>query len=487
MKKLIIQGSLAFAFAVWVVLNWPALIALHLRWIIVDESYSIGYPVVAIALWLIFESRKSLLNIPIRPSLLAIGLFLLASTASLAAQLVQLQLLQQLMVPISLWLLIVAVAGWRFGRVLLFPFLLIYIAIPLWDVLVDPLRMVTVIVTQSVLHVAKIPAFVLGYQITLPDGIIMVADGCSGLNLLLSAVVVGALQFHLMVQPFWRRAAVATLAVMLGLIDNWIRVVAIVLVGHFSHMQSALVYHHGNFGWIVFAISLVPFFMAVRWLDHGDYVKPVDISISSSPALSAHTASYAAIAAAGGIALLALTLFIAQRERSATVLIAPAQAIPAQAMWLPQYEGYDQQQHWRVSVDAASFDISVLTYLHQTDTKKLIYFSNRIADEQHTLSVATVAVSDSLRINQTVIDAGGPRMVWWFYLIDSHVVTGGLAAKWHQLMELLRGNAGASLVTISTRCTSSSCSEFLSDDDVATPAVRGLLISWFTKLNIASR
>ncbi len=270
MKKLITLGSILLVFATWALLNGPALLSLHLRWTQLDEAYAIGYPVVAIFIWLIFERRTALSSSRIKPSSVAVIFFLAMHWLVLSARLVQFQLLQQLIAPASLWLLLVAMAGWRVGRIVLFPFLLSYAAIPLWDVLIGPLRGLTVYVTQHALNVANVPALIEGYLITLPDGQIMVADGCSGLNLLLAATVIGLVQFHVMVQsPQWKRCAALALAVMLGIVDNWIRVSIIVLVGHFSHMQSSLVYHHGNFGWVVFVVSLVPYFVAVSWLERG--------------------------------------------------------------------------------------------------------------------------------------------------------------------------------------------------------------------------
>ncbi len=119
----------------------------------------------------------------------------------------------------------------------------------------------------------------------------------------------------------------------------------------------------------------------------------------------------------------------------------------------------------------------MLTYTRQTDTKKLIYYTNRIAEEGQTIIPTTTATIDQLRINKTVIDASGRRVVWWFYLIDDRVVTSGVSAKWHQLTGLLRGNQHASLVAVSTRCIAADCSDILRDGAVPF-GVRRLLTDW---------
>lgn len=483
MKKLIALGSILLAFATWALLNWPALVSLHLRWAKLDEPYAIGYLVVAIVIWLIVERRTALLGCRIKPSRVAVIFFLLAALIGLSARLVQFQLLQQLIVPLSLWLLIVAIAGWSVGRIVLFPFLLLYASIPLWDALVDSLRWLTVYVTQRALSFVGVPAYIQGFLITLPDGKIMVADGCSGLNLLLAATVIGLVQFHMMVQwQLWRRWAALVLAIILGVVDNWIRVTIIVLVGHFSHMQNALVYHHGNFGWAVFVVSLIPYFIAVRGLERGPRLARSPIAVPAQITMSSMAvAAHAASVALGLVLLLAIKVFLEHRTGNALPLPAPPQATELESEWMPNYTGFDERRSWRVYADGNNYEILALTYMRQTDNKKLIYYSNRIADEQQIITAPTIAAIDRWRIKETVIEAGSRRVVWWFYLIDNRIVTGGVSAKWHQLMGLLRGNQQVSLVTVSARCVASDCSDILRDGSIPV-GIRSVLNNWIADI-----
>jgi exosortase len=457
---------------------------LHSRWLKFDEPYAIGYLVCAIAIWLIVEQRKPILSAVVSPSVGAGLLFLLSAAMSLAARLVQFQLLQQLMMPVSLWLLIVCLLGWRIGRLLLFPLAMIYLAIPIWDALVPPLRWFTVAITQRALVLLGVPAYVAGYEITLPAGKIIVEDGCSGLNLFMASVVVGSLQFYLMAQRLWRRAAVLLAAIVIGVVDNWVRVITIVLVGHFTEMRSSLVHHHVNFGWAVFVGGLVPFFVVVRWFERGGRTISAPASAAIRDALPyQRIALYGAGVALVGAILLSATTVLEQRVAQPMAWPAPPLALSTQAEWLPLYIGYDQQQAWRVNLDGASYQVLVLTYLHQSVDKKLIYYSNRIADERHTRVTERFMASASLPVNQSIIDANGARVVWWFYLIDHRVITGGVAAKWRQLIGLLRGDQAASLVAISTQCLAADCSDILQSDRGAL-GVRKLLYDWLPLLGI---
>ena len=112
-----------------------------------------------------------------------------------------------------------------------------------------------------------IPALIDGYRIVLPSGTLVVADGCAGLNYLLVSLVIGSYFAYISYSRWRYRLLVCLLAVLTALIGNWVRVFALVLIGYYSEMESSLVYNHGFFGWVVFAVFIILyFFLVVRFL-----------------------------------------------------------------------------------------------------------------------------------------------------------------------------------------------------------------------------
>ncbi|RYY02688.1 MAG: exosortase/archaeosortase family protein [Gammaproteobacteria bacterium] len=49
-----------------------------------------------------------------------------------------------------------------------------------------------------------------------------------------------------------------TVGAFLGLLTNWVRIITLVIVGYKTNMQSSLMHDHETFGWILFAIIILP-------------------------------------------------------------------------------------------------------------------------------------------------------------------------------------------------------------------------------------
>lgn len=459
-----------FAALAWMFCNKAALLSLHQRWTQFDQAYALGYPAIGLAIWWLTRHRKILHEKNRGPFWPALVLLAGALLAGIAGTLMQLQLLSQLAALASLLFIILLSCGWRVASALLFPAALLLLAIPLWDFLVDPLRGMTVWFTQHVLDWLHIPAFVDGYFITLPAGVVEVADGCSGLNLLLAMALVGLMFVESHLTPVRRRFGIFLLALMVGLIDNWVRVLLLVLIAHFTDMQSELVQHHGNFGWWVFAIGLLPYFWLATRLEgrgHSASVVAVDAS-SRSNAKSRYLAPLVA-----GVLMLMVWMGgeqLQQHRGSAMKGIeVPLAATQAPAQWLAEYHGHDVVQTWRVPMDGRVFELTAMTYVEQRADKKLIYYSNRIAGEGRSRYAGRVELAPGYLVNTALLDDGGRRQVWWFWWVDGSTSTSALRTKLLQLRAMLLGDPSAALITLSAPCDNQAdCMQTLADPDAAT-------------------
>lgn len=441
----------------WTLFNWPALQSLHDKWTHLDEAYAVGYPAVILAVWWIAR-HWAVLRQRCQARSLAIALLLLVVVllAGGAARLVQLMVLQQIAALVSLWLILVVALGWSVGRFLLFPFALLALGVPVWDFLIDPLRAMTVWFTQHLLDLLNIPAHVDGFLISLPAGIIEVAGGCSGLNLLLAMMLVGLMFAESHHLPRMRRVAIVLLAAVFGVLDNWLRVFLLVLIAHQTQMQSSLVYHHGSFGWWIFAINLLPYFWLASRIErrtslasrssrgHGA-IKPV-LPVGQM-------LGYAAFAAALTAVATLVTHSLEQRrglaERGFAAPISAVEIVPG---WFPRYSGQDVTQAWRARVGERDFDIITLTYLEQRVDKKLIYYSNRIAAENAEHPRGQLMVEPDFSVNVTLVNGGTQRLVWWFWWVDGATSTNPLKTKLLQLRAMLVGDPSAALIAVSTAC-----------------------------------
>jgi len=454
---------------------WPMLVPLHLRWTAFNEAYSHGYMVAAmsgygIAGQLLKNKAESSFSYS------ALLLALLVSAVWFAGFAVQVQLVQQLMFPaiVGAWLLAV------FGRELVIKCLpaisFLYLVIPLWGFLIDPLRQVTVNVVQYGLEYLSIPALIDGYRISLPSGVLEVAGGCSGLNYLLVSLVVGTYFSYTSVVSLQRRLVIIAIAIAIALVGNWVRVFILVLVGHYSEMQNDLVYNHGFFGWGVYCVFLIGFFVvSTALVNNSPQV--------AEPALEAESEPEKKQGMVNRVQLLSITLVTAvliaaplwgRYQTSASVLQSDLNVsfsgfsfvdiTPESNVWLAGYKGYDSAQSTNVITSGRQYELTLLTYLEQRQGKELIYYRNVLADERFIDSQSPVVLREGQALNQAIVKTPGDgRIVWWGYRVAGYYTASPLMAKALQLPALLRGGSVASLVTLSTECGSVNCVKLLED------------------------
>ncbi len=455
MKRLTYFLGCSLVFIAWLFAVLPILRSLHVKWIDVGDSYVLGYPLLFAAVWLIYLRRTRLAAVIVKPSWLGVALFAASMVVIYAARLIQLQIVQQFMFPVSLWCGVLALGGWAPARILFLPIALQYFGLPVWDILIDVLQRITIAISHVVLGLLHIPAWFQRNHIHLPDGILTVADSCSGLNLLLAILLIATLQSEIGRYDPPRRFALFIVAGIIGLLDNWIRVVALILIAHYSHMQNSLIYSHASFGWWIYAASLVPFFWIAHLLEQRSAKLP---SVPSFGAATIVRPQFKQIAMLVIVVALCEVGVMALGSRVGSIqqleIAGSARAITPEFM--PQYSGYDRRQAWELTGRAGRYELLALTYNRQSENKKLIYYKNVIAPDLQLKAVGSFQVG-SQRLNYAVINDAHPRIAWWYYWIDGAITTSPLRAKLYQAKAALLGDPSAALIVLSQRCPGSDC------------------------------
>ena len=249
---------------------WPTLFAFHERWASSELGYSHGYPVLALSLYALYERRGNFYQAMGSPILLGLVVLIVLSLGWFFANVIQVRIGQQILLPLVILAWVGAVFGLKALRVVAIPLALIYLAVPFWDFLTTPLRVATVAVVQSLLEMAALPALIDGYFISVPGGKFVVAGGCSGLNYVLTSLTLGVFYSLLYLKTFSRRLSFILVCVAFSLIVNWVRVFALVLIGLYTDMQSEMVHDHETFGWVLFSIVLIPMFWIASRLEQSE-------------------------------------------------------------------------------------------------------------------------------------------------------------------------------------------------------------------------
>ncbi len=318
-----------------------------------SETFTHGFLILPITLFLIWRKRHELALVPARPepwtgaaALLAAGfLWYLAVSVGVLV-------LEQLAVVAMVPALVAAVWGWAVVRALAFPLAYLVFAVPMGEALVPPLMDLTADFVVEALRLTGIPVYREGNYFELPTGRWSVVEGCSGVRYLIASLALGSLYAYLTYRSLWRRAVFIALSALVPIVANWLRAYIIVMIGHLSDMRLATGVDHILYGWVFFgAVMLLLFWIGGRWHE------PVPQAGTPSPSPDGNASvsgrRVAAGAAAALAALLAWPLAGPQGEVQATVApmaLPTPEAAPGwrplaepPTAWRPRYIGPDAE------------------------------------------------------------------------------------------------------------------------------------------------
>jgi EpsI family protein len=314
-----------------------------------------------------------------------------------------------------------------------------------------------------------VPAFIAGNLIHLPSGTFEVAGGCAGLRY---AIVAGTLGAFLGLRHYrhWQPTLLLTICALgLALVGNWVRVLILVLVGHYSQMQNYLIVEdHSLFGWVVFVVFMAPLFYAHRVLssrstDSASLQTARAEPDPSGPAGSRWAAVYfACVALAFGVVL---NYRIADGGQvSNVVLAAPEiQGWSATADWAdarrPEFVGATAQLASWYEDGTERVGAYIAHYTRQAQGREIVFSQHRpqgqgavVGRQRITIQAAS---GSQLAFEQLeVADFGAKRRLVWVGLrVAGRVAGGETAAKFLQIAGAVRGRRDAQALVLTAECS----------------------------------
>ena len=410
-----------------------------------SETYQHCFAVLPITLWLVWQQRYRLAAEPMSPfwpGLLAIAAFGFAWLLGVlgAAQVISHFALIGLAASVVL-----TAFGWRWARVLSFPLLFLFFAVPFGEALVPRLMDWTADFTVAALRLSGVPVYREGVHFVIPTGQWSVIEACSGIKFLIASLMAGSLYAWLMYRSPGRRLAFIGASIAVPIIANWLRAYLIVMVGHLSKNRLMTNEDHIVFGWILFgAIMLLLYWQAARWREDTHDARP-----TGPPAVAPPGRQLALTLVGVGAAVLAwpaLASFLMQPVGAVgpVRILAPVPAqgwqldqVPLSA-WRPDIDGANVSETFVYRKGTQRVAVFIGAYHHQTQVAQVGSSMNQIGRATNGLWKLTAeAQSRTANISPGVPDpvlmaevrGPGPSdrlLVWhWFWAGDSPTTSAG--------------------------------------------------------------
>jgi len=215
-------------------------------WFYWNEGQNWQFLIPLAFLYMLWDRRDLFLQLEIRPNIPWGSLLLVFSLAILiAGQISYTHTLRELAVVFSVFSLVLLLFGRRYIVTLFWPlaYLILMTSLPT-DLLArssDTLQLISATVGGNLLESFGYAVYREGNVLHLPHITLVVAEECSGLNQLMSAIALGIPIAFTMVDKGWKRITILLLSCLFGTMANWLRVVLIAI----WHYDSAKETIHG--------------------------------------------------------------------------------------------------------------------------------------------------------------------------------------------------------------------------------------------------
>ncbi len=392
--------------------------------------------------------------------------------------------IQEFSVVFIIQALVLTIYGKSVFRILLFPLLYLYFAVPFGLELVPPLQTATAFLAVGLLKLAGVAVFSDGYLISIPGADWYVADACSGIRYVISSLALGGLVAGMMFVTWWRRALVLVVSIIVPIIANGVRAFGIILLAYSTDNQLATGVDHLIYGWFFFTLvsaAVLAIAMAFR-----EMPPQFGTQQSASPFLMTSPAS-CFFAAIGVLVTVGATRAYGDYIDSAADNLTFHLEAPEIAGYrlgtdnpgdrlLPVFDGADAMIEALYQAPEQNVHLRLGYYLNERRGAQAISPNHELpgAPETTIVGKGNVAVTmggqpTTVRYQRIFADNRG-RIIWYWYWVDGHVTGDPYFAKLLEAQaKLLGGRRPAAIFAIAA--------DYRSDPVAAETALRDFAAS----------
>ena len=428
------------------------------------EAYRFLLLVPVLSLYFVWLRLPEIRRLRPTPSALGVLYGLPFSGLWLFAQATQFSIGSQVAAVGMLQAVCLTILGWQVCRRLLFPLLLLWIMVPVGDLLVPALMELTTSLTINGLRL-------LG-SVAAADGNLLVVGGtrytiikeCSGLDFLLGNLLVSLVFANLIYRTTARKAWYVLASLPVAILANNLRTISVIL---FTAGGIDLAADHAAYGWLLFFLAMVGQMAiglrfqqpAVASGQEPGVAPGADHDSAVNAGTPARAVRHSLLVAAGGCVFLAALapayaryLLEPDTGPAPVALCLPGSIervpeLPTDAgAWRPAFPTASARVQGVLSSATQPVELFVAYYWRQRPSGKLIAWNNRAYDGTHwrymTSGMTSVNISGApLRVLRTRLAGpdGQRRLVWQWYWVDGQYTGQAWAAKLLQARGVLFG------------------------------------------------
>ena len=250
-----------------------------------DDNYSHGLLIPFISLYFIkirwprLTKARSAPN-PAAVFIVIIGLFLFL-LGSIGGELFT----QRLSLVVVLYGLVSFLEGREVAKILRFPVLILFFAVPLpyilYNAVAFPLKILATKLAVHLLSFCGVAVFREGNIVHLSHTTLEVVEACSGIRSLMTMIALAFLMAYMMHRSYFKRLLIVLLAVPITVLANALRVAATGILTGYDPAWSTGIRHEAA-GWLIFALSFIVLWGFSWLLKKGDSSEPPDLSQAST-------------------------------------------------------------------------------------------------------------------------------------------------------------------------------------------------------------
>lgn len=419
-----------------------------------NGPYSHGFLGFAVVLYVLWLKRDIFNDAQHAPSFIASLLLVMSCLGLLINHLASIQQLQQLMLFAVMVFYIASIYGFSMLKKLFFPLTMLALILPVWNVFQMPLRELSTIAGDLGPRLVGIDVLRDDYRLSTYGGLFDVEPACSGLGFFLVSALFAVCVSFFNNLGIKKGLQFLLICLCFAIFANWMRIIIIIVVGSYTHMQHFIVQDHLTFGWAVFAVFLMPLIYISRFYFEDEVQRDSADEASTVTAVNKiQLLTTYSILTIFTLALFWIPSRFDENYQFQLPVLDEYNLVSADKLfspnWSPLSHGVSAESFNFFIKDEVAVQVYLANYIKQSQAHEMIYVENSLYDKKHwSVTEQGKLCLENNQVNLLTLSRGQDRsrlIVYW-YLVNGKHTENKKRAKLEEVKSAIVGTPGATLI-----------------------------------------